>query len=186
MKILVTGFGSFLGHGENPAEKTAFSIQDEDTSVLILPVAYLSCEEVLSKAIQKERPNLILSFGLAASRETISLEKKAYNEMNSFHPDGEGIVKTGEPIVKNGKGSLSTSFDLEELRKHLLQKGIQSALSNDPGRYVCNEAYYLDLLSGVPSLFVHLPSLAKKPLEEDAQAAFAIKVFLISSIKRGH
>lgn len=41
----------------------------------------------------------------------------------------------------------------------------------DPGRYICNEVYYLDLASGIPSLFVHFPLEETLSLEKDIRAA---------------
>lgn len=184
MKILVTGFGGFLSHQENPAERVADALIKEDSEILILPVSYEKSRKLLLEKIKTMRPQLILSFGLAASRKEISLEKTAYNAMGSKEPDCEGIKKDGEPILLLGKETLSTSFDLLSLKESLTKEQIPCAISLDPGRYICNEVYYSDLESGIPSLFVHLPETKNCPLEEEVRAGKLIEKELISSLAK--
>lgn len=184
MKILVTGFGGFLSHQENPAEKVAKALQNEDTVVLILPVSYEKSRMLLLRKIEMVRPELILSFGLAASRKEISLEKTAYNAMASSSPDNDGVMKEGEKILPFGEENLSTPFALPALQKCLSEEGIPSVISLDPGRYICNEVYYSDLESGIPSLFVHLPKDENCPLEEAIRAAKILEKALIDSLAK--
>jgi pyroglutamyl-peptidase len=183
MKILVTGFGGFLKNAKNPAEKVAHALIEPSTRVLILPVSYLKSRALLLETLQKERPDLLLSFGLASSRKRLSLEEKAYNLLDAKVPDNDGVKKSKEAISPLGKETLLTPFDLGTLQNILVEKSIPVALSDDPGRYICNEVYYTDLESGIPALFVHLPNEKEIPLEKQIEAGRVIKDFLISSIK---
>jgi pyroglutamyl-peptidase len=166
-KILITGFGAFLKHEVNPAEKVALALKKEGYDVVILPVSYEGAKAEFAKIANLHSYDLILSLGLASSRKYISLEQKAYNEMNAIHLDNDGVRKMGDAILPKQAKELATPFDLTKLQKALAEKSIPSDISTDPGRYICNEVYYLDLASGIPALFVHFPGLGQSSIEKD-------------------
>jgi pyroglutamyl-peptidase len=178
MKILLTGFGSFLSHRENPSEEVANALKSKVEAVSILPVSYALVLENQRKLVKKVQPDFILSLGLASSRRYISLEENAFNEMNALHPDNDGVVKTGEAILPGQAASLKTKVNLSALKEELQPSGITLEISTDPGRYLCNEIYYLDLASGIPSLFVHFPALEVSSKEKDLLATEKIIAYL--------
>jgi pyroglutamyl-peptidase len=180
MHILVTGFGPFLGHSINPAGELAQALNDSDLISRVFTVSYASILKEVPLAIKETKPDAILSFGLAASRKNLSLEKYGYNEMNCTHPDVSGQTILGEAILPNAPKQLATPFPVESIQEELAKEGIVAELSNDPGRYICNETYFLDLSSGIPSLFVHLPTLENSSLENDKKAA----AVLLKEIRR--
>lgn len=179
-KILITGFGAFLKHETNPAEIVANSLKKEGYDTVILPVSYEGAKKAFSEIQNLKSYDAILSFGLASSRRFISLESKAYNEMNAIHLDNDGVRKMGEEIVKGEEKERTTPIDVVTLKKRLEKLGIITEASTDPGRYICNEVYYLDLQSGIPALFVHFPSLEASTIEKDEAAAKAILAYLQS------
>jgi pyroglutamyl-peptidase len=105
----------------------------------------------------------------------------AYNEMNAIHPDNDGVRKMGEAIIAEGKAFLKSSINIMKIHDALREAGIFSDISTDPGRYICNEVYYLDLASGVSSLFVHLPATETQSIEKDYEAAKVILKAIKSS-----
>jgi pyroglutamyl-peptidase len=169
-KILITGFGTFLGHEVNPAEQVALALKKEHYSIAILPVSYAGAKSAFVKIPNLRSYDFILSLGLAAGRKYISLEQEAFNEMNAIHLDNDGIRKMGEAIIPGKEASLKTTVDVSAIHAILAEAGIPSEISSDPGRYICNEVYYLDLTSGIPSLFVHLPSVETQSIEKDYDA----------------
>lgn len=173
-RVLITGFGAFLSHGVNPAEQVALSLKKEHYDIAILPVSYQKAKQAFFAIPNLRSYDLILSLGLASSRRLISLERTAYNEMNALHLDNDGVRKLGEVIVPGQPASLTTSLNVPALHEALEKAGIPSEISSDPGRYICNEVYYLDLVSGIPALFVHFPSLEKSSLEKDLAATKVI------------
>jgi len=181
MKILITGFGSFLAHEVNPAEKVALELKKEHYPTVILPVSYAQAKTDFLKIPALRSYDFILSLGLASGRKYISLEQMAYNEMNASHPDNDGVCKMGEAIIAGGKAFLKTSVDLVKIHDALREAGIFSDISTDPGRYICNEVYYLDLASGVSSLFVHFPATETQSIEKDYEAAKGILKAIKSS-----
>jgi pyroglutamyl-peptidase len=169
MNLLITGFLPFLNYPSNPSEELVKILQKEGQHGLILPVSYKGCQESLTKEIQSFHPDFILSFGYANNREFISLEKKAYNLLDSSFPDENGRVIRHQKIVEGGKKALETPLSLLAIQKSL--SSYHPEISIDPGRYCCNEVYYLDLASGVPSLFIHLPHEKKISLQEEISFA---------------
>jgi pyroglutamyl-peptidase len=178
MKFLITGFGPFLRHDSNPSEALAKALAGPERTIVILPTSYKRCNDLLTKTIAQERPDFIISVGLAASRYCPTLEKYAFNEMNSIHSDVDGVVLEGDPVRVGGPARLETSVNLEALSDAMNKKKHLVSLSEDPGRYCCNEAYYIDLFSMVPSLFVHLPLIEKSSLAEDLALVKDIIAFL--------
>jgi pyroglutamyl-peptidase len=169
-KILITGFGAFLKHSVNPAEQVALALKEEGYDVVILPVSYAGAKTSFQKIKNLSQYDCILSLGLASSRKYISLESKAFNEMNAIHLDNDGERKMGETILEGKAKELKTSIDIAPIQKALKEKAIPSDLSEDPGRYICNEVYYLDLNSGIPALFVHFPAIEESSVDKDLEA----------------
>jgi pyroglutamyl-peptidase len=182
MHILVTGFGPFLGHTINPAGELAKALASAEVTSRVFTVSYATILSEVPAAIKESKPDFILSFGLASSRKNISLERYGYNEMNCTHPDVSGKTLLGDPIIKGAEKQLATSLNLDSLKEKLAASSIIAEISEDPGRYICNETYYLDLASGIPSLFVHLPSFENSSFEEDKKAA----AILLEEIHRRH
>lgn len=174
MKILITGFRRFATHDYNPSELLLPLLEEKDTKTLLLDVVYEKAREDLLKAIEKEKPDFILSLGLSPYRSNVTLEQYGYNEINSPQPDEEGIVKQGEVIVEGAPRSIRTPIDLGRLQQVLSYEDISTSISADPGRFVCNMVYFLALNSGVPALFAHLPLMDQEPLKEQEEAIKAI------------
>lgn len=92
MKIFITGFGAFCGVDDNPtahiAEK-AIVPEGVEASRHVLAVTPAACDAFLEAALP-QRPDLLLCFGVAATREDIHLETTAYNDLK---PAREGGVQ---------------------------------------------------------------------------------------------
>ena len=84
-------------------------------------------------------------------RKTLTLETTAKNISSCSLPDNLGIVKSNEKIIDNDIEFINTLVDVNKV------KGLVE-LSNDAGKFVCNNIYY-HLLTNHPktSLFIHIP-----------------------------
>ncbi|MCI2111672.1 MAG: hypothetical protein LKK13_04960 [Bacilli bacterium] len=167
MKILVSGFQPFGGGTDNPSMDVLPFLERKGVSTIVLPVSYERSRSTLREALITRKPNLIVSLGLAGGRKEATLERYAYNRMKATVPDEDGNLKTGETIDKKMPYRLETPLPADRLCPSLAEKGHRCRLSLDPGRFICNLVYFLDLSSGIPSLFVHLPAKGSVPLEED-------------------
>lgn len=170
-KIILTGFGVFASNSVNPTERIVNALSHDDgISSYILPVVYDRCADVIADT----DGDIYLHLGLASSRNVITVEKYAYNEKRASGADNDGILFSGEKITADGPGTLTTPFDAERIADILVSRGIESRISSDPGRYVCNNIYYHSLSRGRKALFVHLPPFEKLAEERALEAVKAV------------
>ena len=154
MKVLLSAFEPFNNDNINPSEEIYKRI---DIDKVLLPVSYNRVEAVLDEAINKYHPDFILSLGYAASRKNISIEKYAYNSMMAKIKDNDDIIYEGKKI-NDGRDIIKTKIDIERIINNFPNYPL--ALSEDPGRFICNEVYYLSLSkTNSNALFIHVPPL---------------------------
>lgn len=166
-KILLTGFGIFGSNTVNPTESVVKVLSMEECiSSLVLPVVYDRCAEETDNRDEE----IFLHLGLAASRNVITVEEYAYNEKRASCADNDGVIFSGERIIENGEEVLRTPFNTDKIVIALENAGIESRVSTDPGRYVCNNVYYHSLAKGRKALFVHLPPFEKLPPDNAVRA----------------
>ena len=170
-KIVITGFEVFGDNSMNPTESVVRALEKEEgIEASVLPVVYDRCAEEIGNTDAE----IYLHLGLASSRDRITVEKYAYNEKNAKAADNAGILFSGEKIIEDGEDVLATPFDTERIVSVLEREGAKSAVSTDPGRYVCNNIYYHSLSKGRKALFVHLPPFDCLPLSEAVRAVRTI------------
>ena len=178
-KIALTGFTVFSNHTVNPTEILVKKFQSiNDINAQVVPVSYVESSRV-ARTIEGK---VLLMMGLAAGRKEISLERYAWNESKASIPDCDGILCNGGKINKEGDERLETNIDIAEIERRLIDEGIPTKISTDPGRYVCNNIYYTALSSSNrPSLFVHFPLLADMDEEKQEKALGVIISYLRDS-----
>ncbi|ETW03614.1 hypothetical protein H310_05018 [Aphanomyces invadans] len=182
VKIIVTGFGKFGNIVDNPTTKLVELLKD-DPNVHETHVLEVSADGVRAAlepmwqhaAENADEPTVFLHMGVNAGGKQIDLEQFGYNLANFGIPDERGWVANNETITENEAASLETSLPLEKLLAHCTEQGCKMAISNDPGRYICNYTYFLSLsqTKGRPNhyaLFVHVPSFTVQPQEEQLHA----------------
>lgn len=158
--LFVTGFLPFGDNEQNPARDAAIHAVSLGVQGEVLPVVYETVDAFFDDAGEEKRRYLL--FGLAAKREMVSLERFAYNETKDVLLDMEGKKPPHPFVLGNGENVLETSLDIASLQQALLLHDIPCDRSEDPGRYLCNYAYYRALgLAKGEALFVHLPRLSE-------------------------
>lgn len=173
--LFVTGFLPFGDNEQNPARDAAIHAVSLGVQGEVLPVVYETVDAFFDDAGEEKRRYLL--FGLAAKRKMVRLERFAYNETKDVLLDMEGKKPPHPFVLGNGEKILETSLDIASLQQTLLGHGVPCDLSEDPGRYLCNYAYYRALnLAGGEALFVHLPPLSKDFDETMLKKAVAILV----------
>ena len=147
MKVLISAFTPFNKMPNNYSSEVLKYINGVDK--IILDVVYDECFEELKKQFNLDEYDLIIALGEARSRKVLTLEKRAQNRASCSLADNLGILKKEEEIILNGEEYLYTKLSIEE-------SGID--ISNDAGKFVCNNMYY-HLLASFPekSLFIHIP-----------------------------
>lgn len=170
MKILLTGFEPFGDHALNPSQKLLELLPDklEDDLILeklILPVDQDLAPGLILKAINKNKPDAIFAFGLAAGRARISLERIAINLMDFRIPDNTGVVISDRPVNPNGPAAYFTTLPIRSMLLALVEAGIPAEISLSAGSFLCNQVFYLILHEittkelPIPAGFIHLPAL---------------------------
>lgn len=163
MKILLTGFKPFGKNKRNPTLKLIEELKKrrkENINILELEVVYgLDGEKAVEK-IKDEKPELVLSFGLAGGRDKVCLEVKAVNSRDSAMKDNQGQRFTNEKI-SDGPLFYLTNLNVEHIKEKMNSELFM--LSESAGTYVCNDVYYQELdyiyqnQLNVVCGFVHIP-----------------------------
>jgi pyroglutamyl-peptidase len=137
-----------------------------------LPVVWGAPMEQLPAWIDEHRPVAVFSFGESESKD-FELESKAVNERRKEDKKGRpvednlGKVRPRPQVVEDGPGDLPSSTDCAKLLCLLAEKGYPIRVSDDAGRYLCNEALYtLEYLKSSKKLeatvlFCHVPELGR-------------------------
>jgi pyroglutamyl-peptidase len=173
-RVLLTGFEPFPADStsDNSSEQAVLGFDEKAVAgisvmKLVLPVEWDTAAAMIARAVDRCRPDLVLSFG--QGRSQVDLESTAYNEKDSSElaggtPDNRGVVMEGQPIAAGGPAQLESRLPLEAIRGALAAAGVDVTTSDDPGRYICNNVFYATAhklrSSAVRSGFVHLPRIA--------------------------
>ncbi len=180
MKILVTGFGSFLNNSENSSieilKLLPKRIYGHEIITVELPVVYDECFEVLRPFIEKHHPDIILNLGLATGRKAISLERVAINLNDSLSEDNNGNIFIDRPIIKTSNNAYFSTLPLKKIAKRMTSKNVPVEISLTAGSYVCNNLmyhvlHYLDENNLMTKAgFVHLPDMRETTPVENKNA----------------
>ena len=149
MKVLVTAFTPFGKCTNNYSSEVIKHIKNVDK--VILDVCYDKCYFDLINQYNLNEYDLIVSLGEARMRKVLTLETTAKNISSCSLSDNSGIVKKDEKIIDNDIIELKTLVNLNNINDLV-------ELSNDAGKFVCNNIYF-HLLNNYQdkSLFIHIP-----------------------------
>ena len=131
MKVLITAFTPFNKMPNNYSSEVLKYITGVDK--IILDVVYDESFKKLNSAFNLSEYDLLISMGEARMRKELTIEKRAVNLSSCSLADNFGVIKKDELIVLNSDEYLYTKLPIEE-------SGIE--ISNDAGRFVCNNIYY--------------------------------------------
>ena len=169
MKTLITGFEPFGEHNLNPSQLLIQTLPDQlqDVELLktILPVHHQKASQQLLHLIIDQEPDAVISFGLAAGRAKISLERVALNLLDYTIADNVGVTIQNQPVVEDGPAAYFSTLPLQSMLSALNNASIPAEVSLTAGAYLCNQVFYslmhtintrqLPILGG----FIHLPAL---------------------------
>lgn len=149
-KLLLTGFGPFLEHTNNPSEIIAnklngLSIGQYNIISHILEVSFDEVYQAIPKLLEAEKPDLVINLGLASDRNAITPELFAINYFNSIHPDNKGKITQHTKIISDidALAAYYSPIDWTKALQELRNLNIPCELSTSAGNYVCNQTSYL-------------------------------------------
>jgi pyroglutamyl-peptidase len=124
-------------------------------------VVWATARVAARKAVAGFQPHAVLHFGVSKRSSGFEIETRAFN-MSGRKEDQAGMVRRANALVRAGKPVLNSTLPPLELVRALREDGYPAALSEDPGRYLCNAVYYWSLYDGESDgrlvSFVHMPA----------------------------
>lgn len=192
--ILLTGFEPFNQADINPSAEvinvlTAETHQEFQLYSCILPVVTKTAPDILRQHLDMVRPDFMIGLGEARGRSAISIEQTAVNELNFTIPDNSGVMVRNESIIEGGPASYSSSLASIAVRDTIRQREIPAVFSNNAGRYICNQIFYVALHWATlcsPNTqvgFIHLPSLPQQMTATDSPASTMSLALQVEAIR---
>ena len=174
--IFLTGYNKFHGVGVNPTEEMIKAEEPKKRKGVTCRVLEVAAEDVDAyidecKKRVDEHQGKVLHLHLGVGPNLVyHLENVCYNQKDFRAPDNKNYQPLNEPIYPNEPldRPIHCKIDLKEVAKKL-SVDYKVAVSDDPGRYLCNYVYYRtahdisDRNDHCYSLFVHVPPLDVTP-----------------------
>ncbi|GBF12151.1 pyroglutamyl-peptidase I [Tepidibacillus sp. HK-1] len=145
-KLLLTGFEPFLDNPINPTEEIVKELKGKVINQYlvieqVLPVDFAEAAKVLFRVFDKERPDVVISLGLAAGRNRITPERIAIN-CNDGAADNKGVIMQDQPIEQEGPAAYFSTLPIRRIVDTLVAEGYPAEISNSAGTYLCNHVMY--------------------------------------------
>jgi pyroglutamyl-peptidase len=166
LKVLLTGFEPFNNARLNPSGELvnrveANSVDGAQITIAVLPVTYKESATKLLSLIQEQDPDVVICFGQAEGRISITPERFAVNLNDASIADNSGEKRVNQRISKDTPTAFESTLPVSELVSALKEKGIPAAASLTAGAFVCNHIFYemQRALEGTGKVsgFVHVP-----------------------------
>lgn len=166
--LLLTYFGPFEGVPINPSQAVAFGAQEAlaisaphlTVEVHELPVEFAESSRALGELLERIKPELAISLGVAAGRDKVSLERVAINLDSARIPDNAGAQLIDQPIRGDGPDAYFSTLPTRAIFEELSSQQLPVELSYTAGTFVCNHVFY-ELMhatkGAIPAGFIHIP-----------------------------
>ena len=170
-KLLLTAFTPFDGERINPALEAVKLVKDKIGNLKLIklevPTVFGKSIDTVKEAIEREKPDFVLSIGQAGGRAEITPERVAINLNDARIPDNEGNQPIDEPIFPDGENAYFSTLPVKAMVEAIRREGLPSSLSNSAGTYVCNHLmygvlYYLDKRPSMKAGFIHVPYIPEQ------------------------
>ena len=184
MKLLLTAFSPFGGEKINPSLEAVKLVKDKiletDIIKLEVPTVFGKSIEIVTDAIEKERPDYVLCVGQAGGRYGITPERVAINIDDARIPDNEGNQPIDIPIFADGEPAYFSNLPVKAMVEEIRKEGLPASLSNSAGTYVCNHLMYgvLYTLSKkfkeVKGGFIHVPFVPEQTVDKPDKPSMSL------------
>lgn len=156
--LVVTGFGPFPGHDDNPTGRLVHDLAvPGEVVTAALPVSWADTPRVLAELVTSHRPHALIGFGIAGTGP-LRVETVGHDAADG-RPDADGrTVPVGAPVLGGGPRRRATGFDGGALAAAISEEVAPTEVSEDAGRYLCNAWLVHALATTERAVFVHLPA----------------------------
>ncbi len=146
MKALISGFEPFGGETINPAwqaiERLPETIDHCQVIKLEVPTVFNQSIEILTSAIDSEKPDFVICVGQAGGRYNITPEVVAINKDDARIADNNGGQPSDRKIKDDGENAYFSTLPYKAIVKALHDAEIPAQLSYTAGTFVCNHLFY--------------------------------------------
>ncbi len=174
--ILITGFGRFPGAPVNPGGLVAARLVRRRRPAFagtrrvahVFATRYDAVDRELPALLAREKPDIVVMFGVAARARAVRIEQRARNRLALF-PDAGGYHPPANTIAPH-RDAMRNSLSVARLVKAARTAGVAAAPSRNAGTYLCNYIYWRALEAAAkpdgPGLviFIHVPPVGLKGL----------------------
>lgn len=191
MKLLLTAFDPFGGDAINPAleavKLVAGKIGRFDIVKLEVPTVFRKSIDTVAKAIEEEKPDVVLCIGQAGGRFEITPERVAINVDDARIKDNEGNQPIDTKIFEDGENAYFTTLPIKAMVEAIREANLPAAVSNTAGTFVCNHLMYgvlYTLAKKYPHIkggFTHVPFIPAQVARRTPVAPY----MALEDIKRG-
>jgi pyroglutamyl-peptidase len=142
--ILITGFGPFPGAPSNPTEALVTELARGRHPMglrrvhHVFRVSYAAVDRDLPPLLEREKPEALIMFGLAARTPHLRIETQARNAIARFLPDVDRNSPRSGKIVEGEPAELPLRTPAQRLLRAAQTAGVPAVLSRDAGSYLCN------------------------------------------------
>lgn len=176
MKILLTGFDAFGGEPVNPAEEAVKMVSDNINGAQVvkitIPTVRTKSVQAIEQAIEKHKPDIVISVGQAGGRFDITCERVAINIDDFRIEDNEGNQPIDQVIQKDGQPAYFSSLPIKAMVEHMNENKIPASVSNTAGTFVCNHVMYGILYMvdkkypNIKGGFIHIPYMTSQVIDK--------------------
>ena len=146
MKLLLTAFDPFGGDAINPALEAVKLVADKigrfDIVKLEVPTVFRKSIDTVAKAIEEEKPDVVLCIGQAGGRFEITPERVAINVDDARIKDNESNQPIDIKIFEDGENAYFTTLPIKAMVEAIREANLPAAVSNTAGTFVCNHLMY--------------------------------------------
>jgi len=172
--VLITGFGRFPGSPFNPSGPVATGVAARRRPALagtrrvahVFATRYDAVDRELAELIAREKPDIVMMFGVHMRSHEIRIERIARNRI-ALLPDAGGRRPRMQTIA-HGVGAITNPLPLAGLVAAARATGVAAVRSHNAGSYLCNYAYWRGLKAAARPdgpqvvVFVHIPPVGIK------------------------
>jgi pyroglutamyl-peptidase len=185
MKALVTGFEPFGGETLNPALAALGRLKPAlgplTIATRVIPTVFGQALDVLARALDETRPDIVLAVGQAGGRAALSLERVAINLDDAAIADNDGGRPIDRPVIAGGPAAYFATLPIKAAVQALRAAGLPAIVSNTAGTFVCNHLFY-GLMHQAASRghslrggFLHIPYLPEQAARHAGAPSMAIE-----------
>ena len=140
MKLLLTAFDPFGGDAINPALEAVKLVADKigrfDIVKLEVPTVFRKSIDTVAKAIEEEKPDVVLCIGQAGGRFEITPERVAINVDDARIKDNEGNQPIDTKIFEDGENAYFTTLPIKALVEAIREANLPAGVCNTAGTVV--------------------------------------------------